>query len=128
MGWRKDTLGRWRYSYRCDACNRSLGKVEIAPMLHKEIWQRIAEPALDRGIGKNGALLCEHCARQRSKYRLGRDLTMADLKPCEFNLYRSPPWFAVLPPGNMTPELNAQWDAVFDKVKRDEHERRAALG
>jgi hypothetical protein len=99
MGWRKDKLGRWRYSHRCDACERSLSKVECAPMLHDAVWFQIAS---------KGDLLCEPCARQLAKYYLGRDLTMADLRPCEFNLYRSPPWLDVLAPGNMTSALD-EW-------------------
>jgi hypothetical protein len=94
-----------RYRFRCYACDRSLKKVEAAPMLHNEIWQRIADPG--------EYLLCEQCARQRAKYRLGRDLTVADLIPCAFNLSRSPPWNAVLPLGNITPEISAEWDIVI---------------
>jgi MoaA/NifB/PqqE/SkfB family radical SAM enzyme len=108
MGWRKDKLGRWRLSYRCDACDRSLKKVEAAPMLHDHVWLEIA-------AGLN--LLCEHCARQRAKHYLGRDLTLADLHPCAFNMNRSPPWFVVLTPGNMTPDLHAQWVVVIAQGK-----------
>ena len=120
MGWNKDTLGRWRYSYRCDACSRSLSKVRIAPMLRNEVWLQIAD--------QNPYLLCEFCARQRAKYHLGRGLTVADLKPCVFNARRDPPWNDILAPGNMTPEIEAEWDAMIDKAIRDERERRAALG
>lgn len=111
MGWRKDKLGRPRYSHRCDACRRSFGKVQIAPMLHDHVWLQIAG---DR------ELLCERCTRQRAKYHLGRDITLADLHPCRCNMYRSPPWFAVLAPGNMTPELDAQWDGVFAEARREQ--------
>ena len=76
MGWRKDKLGRWRYSHRCDACRRSFSKVRIAPMLHDGVWLQIADEREH---------LCEPCARQRAKYHLGRDITMADLTPVEFN-------------------------------------------
>jgi hypothetical protein len=41
---------------------------------------------------------------------------MADLKPCKFNFYRAPlPWNSVLAPGNMTSEIEAEWDAVIDR-------------
>ena len=99
----------YRMKYCCHACNRSLAKVQRAPMLHNEVWRRITKP------GEH--LLCEQCARQRAKDHLSRDLTMADLRPCAFNMHRSPPWFAVLTQGRMTPELDAQWSAVIAEAK-----------
>jgi hypothetical protein len=118
MGWRKDKLGRWRYSHRCDACRRSFSKVRIAPMLHDGVWLQIADEREH---------LCEPCARQRAKYHLGRDITMADLTPVEFNFgYRL--WnLDILAPGNMTPEIEAKWDAAIDKAARDHSERQAAI-
>jgi len=86
-------------------------------MLHDGVWLQIADER---------ELLCEPCARQRAKYHLGRDITMADLTPVEFNFAYHLWNRDYLAPGNMTPEIKAEWDAAIDKAERDYSERRAA--
>jgi hypothetical protein len=105
MGWNEDTLGRWRYRHRCDACDRSLYKVPIAPMLRDDVW---------RQIGEHHELLCLSCARQRAKYRIGRDITVADLAPVPINFLD--PWHHILPPGNLMAEIEAEWDSAIDEA------------
>lgn len=69
-------MSRW-YRHRCDYCDKSLRKVDMAPMLHDDVWTSIA-PEL--------ATLCGPCMF-KSAHHKGIKLTLADLRPCMFNLY-----------------------------------------
>jgi hypothetical protein len=74
----------------CDGCRQSLDRrrrahVELGPIVHDDIWRRLAEP---------GEALCLMCMGQRAERRLGRLLTLADLRPCAWNLFGRPhSWF-----------------------------------
>jgi hypothetical protein len=72
MGWHEDASGKWHLDWTCDVCNRSLSEVRPAPLLRDKIWLRMADKS---------EVLCERCARQRAKLRLGRDLTVTDRAP-----------------------------------------------
>ena len=85
----------------CDGCRQSLDRrrrshVELGPMLHDSIWRQIADPA---------EALCWECMLRRADERLGRMLTLADLRPCPFNLYKHYSWFDLFaemePPSNL---------------------------
>jgi hypothetical protein len=76
----------------CDGCRQSLDQrlrshVELGPIVHDRIWQQLAN-ADER--------LCDSCMYQRACNRLGRVLTLADLRPCRWNLYGQPnSWFDI---------------------------------
>src|SRR5687768_9226787 len=76
---RRKTFWSWsarlrKQCRRCDDCNRPIGKFGgIAPMLHDEVWVKIA--------GKL-EVLCDRCCRRR----LGRPITIRDLRACMFNV------------------------------------------
>jgi hypothetical protein len=65
---------------RCDGCRRSWNEVYAGPMLCDATWRRLADEA---------ETLCEDCVRQRSFDRRVR-IALADLLPCEFNLFHWP--------------------------------------
>jgi hypothetical protein len=70
----------------CDACGKAHAPFACGPMLHDHIWQQIAEPG--------ERMLCDACMGDRAFERLGRALTLADLRPCGFNLLHRPDsWF-----------------------------------
>jgi hypothetical protein len=71
MGWR-ETNGRWSLDWICDACGLDLNTVRPAPMLRDTIWLRLASKK---------EVLCERCAKQRAKSRLGRNLAVTDRVP-----------------------------------------------
>lgn len=86
----RQSFWRWsktlrRQCRRCGECNRPITKGGgIAPMLHDELWLKIA--------GKLD-VLCDRCCRRR----LGRPYTLRDLRICMFNIdnFRwldGPPW------------------------------------
>jgi hypothetical protein len=66
----------------CDGCHRKNN--DPAPMFHDAAWQKLAE---------KHETLCNECALKRVADRqIG--LTLADLKPCAFNLLGWPySWF-----------------------------------
>jgi hypothetical protein len=69
---------------RCDGCGQA--GADLGPMLHDYIWRQIAKP------GEH--TLCAKCMLERTTERLGRLLTLADLRPCPFNLFHRPhSWF-----------------------------------
>src|SRR5262245_12244820 len=94
----------------CDGCRQSLDRrlrshVELGPILHTRIWQQSAEPR---------EALCLMCLDLRAVQRLGRSLTLADLRPCRWNLWGQPhSWFDLFvemegePPSNL-----ADWRIV----------------
>jgi hypothetical protein len=70
----------------CDGCGVSLDRrlrahVELGPVVHEHIWQKLAAPR---------ECLCFECMGMRAVQRLRRMLTLADLRPCRWNLYRQP--------------------------------------
>jgi len=65
-----------------DACGHARTPFGLGPMLHDHIWQQITEP------GEH--MLCDMCMGDRAFERLGRPLTLADLRPCGFNLLHRP--------------------------------------
>jgi hypothetical protein len=110
MGWRKDKLGRWRYSHRCTACERSLNKVPPAPLLRDAVWNQVANKA---------ELLCAPCLFERMTRVLGRDTRLADLHPCVFNLLHTPhSWFELFMITAKRPPRNiAEWRAIALREK-----------
>ena len=78
--------------------------VELGPMLHEHIWRQLADDHDDR--------LCGDCMQQRACVRLGRMLTLADLRPCAWNLFGEPfSWFDLF--------------AEMEGVRKDAARRRA---
>ena len=71
MGWR-ETNGRWHLDWTCDVCSQNLNTVKPAPMVKDRIWLRIASKK---------EVLCERCAKQRARVRLGRSLAVTDRVP-----------------------------------------------
>ena len=75
MGWHQDAhSSKWRLDWTCDTCGLDLNKVRPAPMVKDRIWLRIADKK---------EVLCERCAKQRAKSRLGRNLAVTDRAPKE---------------------------------------------
>ena len=97
----------------CDGCDLSLDRrlrthVELGPVLHDHVWQQFADPR---------EALCDTCMHRRAVQQLGRMLTLADLRPCRWNLGGQPySWFDLFvemegpPPDN----LLAEWRTVGD--------------
>jgi hypothetical protein len=93
---------------RCDGCHQSLDQrlrshVALGPIVHDHIWRQLADA---------GERLCDACMYQRAWDRLGRVLTLADLRPCRWNLYGQPnSWFDIFvddaPPSDL-----AEWRNV----------------
>src|SRR5262245_60733196 len=70
----------------CDGCGQTLDRrrrdhVVLGPILHDEIWRALAAPT---------EALCWECMLHRARVRLGRMLTLVDLRPCRWNLARQP--------------------------------------
>ena len=65
---------------QCDGCNRSFDNVRLAPMLHDATWLKLAD---------KHTVPCAECMFQRAAGR-GVALTLADLRPCTFNVLHSP--------------------------------------
>ena len=96
----------------CDACGKVHAPFALGPMVHDHIWRRIAEPG--------ECMLCDACMYERASERLRRGLTLADLRPCGFNLFHRPDsWFDMFarwedgPPENL-----AEWQAVLADMER----------
>jgi hypothetical protein len=70
-----------RTEFRCDACNQSLNKVPLAPMLRDGVWNSVAGPQ---------ETLCARCLFERMTNVLDRMPCFADLRPCVFNLLHAP--------------------------------------
>ena len=94
----------------CDACRQSLDRrlrshVELGPIVHDHVWRQLADPR---------EALCVTCMCLRAVQRLGRMLTLSDLRPCRWNLYGQPhSWLDLFvemegaPPSNL-----AEWRSV----------------
>ena len=70
----------------CDGCGQTLdrrrrGHVLLGPIVHDEIWRRLAKPT---------EALCWQCMLERTRVRLGRMLRLADLRPCRWNRLNEP--------------------------------------
>jgi hypothetical protein len=71
----------------CDGCGQSLERrlrlhVELGPIVHDHIWRRlVADPR---------EALCFMCMGLRAVRRLGRMLTLSNLRPCRWNLCDQP--------------------------------------
>jgi hypothetical protein len=81
----------------CDGCKRpwrgknAAGRVSrrltlpLGPMLHDATWAKLAD--------EDEKVLCAECTSQRAKER-GVRLSLADLRPCQYNLFYWPnSWF-----------------------------------
>jgi hypothetical protein len=96
----------------CDGCGQSLDRrlrthVELGPVLHDHIWQQLADPR---------EALCFECMCRRAVQRLGRVLTLADLRPCPWNLFGRPySWFDLFVEMEGTPASHLdEWPAFGD--------------
>src|SRR5215470_15336660 len=116
----------------CDGCGQSLDRrrrehVLLGPIVREEIWRRLAKPT---------EALCWECMLLRAWHRLGRELKLADLRPCRWNRYREPysyldllidiegrlpanldAWCSVGEPGEfaqLPQDLNAWWQRKCD--------------
>src|SRR5262249_53781197 len=70
----------------CDRCRQSFDQRRRGPMVHDHIWQQLAK--------RGERALYDGCMYARAHERLGRVLTLADLRPCPWNLFHSPrSWF-----------------------------------
>lgn len=65
---------------KCDGCRRSWRKVRAGPMLHDEVWHRLAA---------EHETLCFGCILDRATKRKV-DLSIISLLPCAFNLFHWP--------------------------------------
>jgi crossover junction endodeoxyribonuclease RuvC len=86
----------------CDDCARNFqGDVRMAPMLHDRSWCQLAP---------EDKTLCSDCMFKRADDK-GIKLTLADLKPCPFNLQRGPfSWFERFAKDESAPPNNlAEW-------------------
>jgi hypothetical protein len=78
-------------------------------VLYDDLWQQLADP--------REKLLCAPCLFERAHQRLGRQLSLADLRPCAFNLLNKPSWFDLfsgLEPQD--PALLGQWLGAKEEV------------
>jgi hypothetical protein len=71
----------------CDRCRQSFDQrlrshVLRGPIVHDHIWRQLAK--------RGERVLCDGCMYARAHERLGRVLTLADLRPCPWNLFHSP--------------------------------------
>jgi hypothetical protein len=96
----------------CDGCGQTLdrrrrGHVLLGPIVHEEIWRRLAKPT---------EALCWQCMLQRARVRLRRMLALADLRPCPWNLFHRPySWLDLFVEmeGGMPPANLAAWRAAW---------------
>jgi hypothetical protein len=95
-----------RTEFRCDACNQSLNKVPLAPMLRDDVWNSVAGPQ---------ETLCTFCLFERMVRVLDRMPHFADLQPCVFNLLHAPhSWFdLVMSKEKQPPALDDEWRKVL---------------
>jgi hypothetical protein len=113
-----------RNAKACDGCSRSFDRrlrahVELGPIVQQDIWCRIAEYDFEE--------LCESCMMQRAQLRLDRALTLADLRPCRWNLQDQPhSWFDYFLSFESAPPSNlAAWRAVGVHTKPVPRPRRS---
>jgi hypothetical protein len=94
----------------CDACRQSLDRrlrshVELGPIVHDHIWQQLAD------AGER--LLCDTCMFRRAWERFGRMLTLADLRPCPWNLFLRPhSWFDLFMRAGQSRRNLADWHSA----------------
>jgi hypothetical protein len=97
-----------RTEFRCDACNQSLNKVPLAPMLRDGVWNSVAGPQ---------ETLCAPCLFERMTNVLDRMPCFADLRPCVFNLLHAPhSWLDLfISKEKQPPVLDDEWHEVLGK-------------
>jgi hypothetical protein len=104
-------MSRARPRNVCDGCGLSLDErrrshVKLGPIVHDDIWRRLADER---------EALCFYCMGLRAVQRLRRMLTLADLRPCRWNLFGQPySWFDLFVEmeGEPPPDLLAEWRSV----------------
>ena len=91
----------------CTECLRE--EAHLAPMLHDEVWARLAD---------KDETLCTDCFFERMVQR-DVNITVADLRPCLFNLLDSPlSWFDVLMKDETKPPANEdKWREAYVKLQ-----------
>jgi len=79
------------------------------PIVHEHIWRQLA---------KDRECLCDKCMYRRAVYRLGRMLSIADLRPCEWNLFDRPyPWLDLFVEMEGAPQSSlADWRNVASNL------------
>lgn len=96
-------------TFKCDDCARSPELTEIAPMLHDDVWRKLAGPRQK---------LCAQCMFVRAAARNVR-LTLESLKPCQLNLTFSPvSWFDLFAAIETKPLANLDpWRVVATELR-----------
>jgi hypothetical protein len=94
--------------WRCDDCRKSFRnpRVTMAPMLHDHVWDLLA---------RKDETLCGACMFKRAADQ-HIELTIADLRPCPFNLERAPliSWFESFAKDESEPPKNlAEWEKAL---------------
>jgi hypothetical protein len=105
---------RSRPSNVCDGCGQTLDRrrrehIPLGPVVHEHIWCRLVDDPRE--------CLCFECMGKLALGRLGRMLTLVDLRPCRWNLSGQPySWFDLFTEmeGPPSESLVAEWCAVGD--------------
>src|SRR5262249_18640973 len=94
----------------CDGCSLSFDRRLRSHVEHDDIWQQLAYDPRE--------CLCDKCMYRRAWERLGRMLTLADLRPCRWNLEGPYSWLDLFvemegaPPSNL-----AEWRSVGERAQ-----------
>jgi hypothetical protein len=106
-------MGRSNPRNVCHGCRQSLDRrlrshATLGPIVHDHIWRKLADDPREA--------LCDACMYRRSWQRLGRMLTLADLRPYRWNLYDQPhSWLDLFVEMEGSPPPNlAEWRAIGD--------------
>jgi hypothetical protein len=108
---RAEWVVRWRE--HCARCRTGWQRVSMGPMLLPEVWEGIWPD-------DTAAILCTNCMDWLAKGKFGRALTVHDLEPCAWNLWRLKrrrvSHFDRLGGGTaeFTPAVSAAWDEALD--------------
>ena len=96
--------------WQCDDCNQSFDEWPLAPILHDATWLKLA--------GKH-TTLCVKCMFRRASEREVA-LTLADLRPCMYNVLHSPhSWYDLFLSRESEPPVNLSECAGFlSRLKR----------
>jgi hypothetical protein len=116
---------------QCDGCNRNLFReARLGPELHDAVWLKLAD---------KHAALCGECMFERAA-ECGVTLTLADLRPCMFNVLHSPhSWYDLFlsrrsesepTPANLSPDDLLDWQYLRKRMNdalqvREDRLRRA---
>jgi hypothetical protein len=100
----------------CDGCGKSFYDVPMAPMLCDTVWRKLAEKR---------ETLCAICMFKRA-HAADLDLTIADLRPCAFNLFACRiSWFDMFMLKEKEPPANtSEWDQRREAARRSDEWRR----